>query len=112
MLKNARVANVAESQYQQPSKYGRGPPNRGPQRGPPQRGGGGPNRGQGGGGGGGRPGGVQRAPVAFEDAMAYEEIDDRVACPFCGRKFGETQAERHIPHCKTKAKDIGRRMKY
>jgi DNA-directed RNA polymerase subunit RPC12/RpoP len=33
------------------------------------------------------------------------ENDDRVACPHCGRRFGQQQAERHIPHCaKTKAK--------
>merc|ERR1719382_127020 len=28
------------------------------------------------------------------------ELDDRVPCPHCGRKFGAQQAERHIPHCK------------
>merc|ERR1712232_116788 len=28
------------------------------------------------------------------------ELDDRVPCPHCGRKFGEVQAARHIPHCK------------
>jgi hypothetical protein len=44
--------------------------------------------------------------------MDFEEIDDRKPCPFCSRKFGDVQLERHIPHCKTKAKDIGRRMKY
>lgn len=33
------------------------------------------------------------------------ELDDRVQCPHCGRKFGEQQAERHIPKCAmTKAK--------
>jgi len=26
--------------------------------------------------------------------------DDRVPCPYCGRKFGDTAAERHIAHCK------------
>jgi hypothetical protein len=36
------------------------------------------------------------------------EADDRVPCPHCGRKFGQQQAERHIPHCKnTKAKPNG-----
>jgi endogenous inhibitor of DNA gyrase (YacG/DUF329 family) len=36
------------------------------------------------------------------------ELDDRVPCPHCGRKFGQQQAERHIPHCKnTKAKPNG-----
>eukprot|EP00927_Polykrikos_kofoidii_P040728 TRINITY_DN34772_c0_g1_i1.p1 TRINITY_DN34772_c0_g1~~TRINITY_DN34772_c0_g1_i1.p1 ORF type:complete len:700 (-),score=134.71 TRINITY_DN34772_c0_g1_i1:62-2074(-) len=27
------------------------------------------------------------------------ELDDRVPCPHCGRRFGTQQAERHIPHC-------------
>mmetsp|Transcript_41317 Transcript_41317/g.74703 ORF Transcript_41317/g.74703 Transcript_41317/m.74703 type:complete len:397 (-) Transcript_41317:83-1273(-) len=27
------------------------------------------------------------------------ELDDRVPCPHCGRRFGQQQAERHIPHC-------------
>ncbi|CAJ1449676.1 unnamed protein product [Effrenium voratum] len=27
------------------------------------------------------------------------ELDDRKPCPFCGRKFGEQQAQRHIPFC-------------
>lgn len=29
------------------------------------------------------------------------ELDDRTQCPHCGRKFGQNQAERHIPQCKT-----------
>jgi len=28
-----------------------------------------------------------------------QELDDRVPCPHCGRRFGQQQAERHIPHC-------------
>lgn len=35
------------------------------------------------------------------------EMDDRVQCPHCGRRFGQQQAERHIPACnasKNKAK--------
>merc|ERR1712125_141681 len=27
------------------------------------------------------------------------ELDDRVQCPHCSRKFGYHQAERHIPIC-------------
>lgn len=27
------------------------------------------------------------------------ELDDRVLCPHCGRRFGDQQAERHIPLC-------------
>lgn len=26
-------------------------------------------------------------------------LDDRVACPHCGRRFGQSQADRHIPFC-------------
>jgi len=41
--------------------------------------------------------------IAF-DAPA-EELDDRVPCPYCGRKFAQLTADRHIPHCKnTQAK--------
>jgi hypothetical protein len=33
------------------------------------------------------------------------ELDDRIGCPHCGRKFGEQQALRHIPLCaKAKAR--------
>lgn len=35
---------------------------------------------------------------------ASEAMDDRVQCEFCGRKFAEKTAERHIPHCETKYK--------
>ena len=28
-----------------------------------------------------------------------EEPPDLVQCPYCGRKFGEEQARRHIPVC-------------
>lgn len=37
-----------------------------------------------------------------------QELDDRVPCPHCGRRFGQQQAERHIPQCKNiKAKPNG-----
>lgn len=35
---------------------------------------------------------------------ASEPADDRVLCEFCGRKFAEKTAERHIPHCESKYK--------
>jgi hypothetical protein len=36
------------------------------------------------------------------------ELDDRIPCPHCGRRFGQQQAERHIPKCKeTKARPNG-----
>ena len=33
------------------------------------------------------------------DMMPSYEVDDRVLCKYCGRKFNEIAAERHIPHC-------------
>jgi hypothetical protein len=35
---------------------------------------------------------------------AYEAADDRVECQFCGRKFNDTAAQRHIPSCEQKTK--------
>ena len=59
-----------------------------------------PGGGFGSGGYGGGGGGYQ-APV---------EYDDRTPCPYCGRKFNDTAAQRHIPHCQKKAKDMQMRM--
>lgn len=33
-------------------------------------------------------------------AATAPELDDRTPCPHCGRRFGQQQAERHIPQCK------------
>ena len=33
-----------------------------------------------------------------------EAADDRIQCDFCGRKFNETAANRHIPLCESKHK--------
>ena len=33
-----------------------------------------------------------------------EEMDDRIQCKWCGRKFNETAANRHIPLCESKYK--------
>ena len=35
---------------------------------------------------------------------ASEDVDDRTQCQFCGRKFNETAAARHIPLCESKHK--------
>lgn len=41
----------------------------------------------------------------FNPSMDYSEpADDRVACNFCGRKFNEHAADRHIPVCEQKHK--------
>lgn len=50
------------------------------------------------GGSGARSGGNMMPPPKAT-SMVY---DDRVQCKFCGRKFNEQAAERHIPHCKNK----------
>jgi len=31
--------------------------------------------------------------------LTAPELDDRIPCPHCGRRFGEAQAQRHIPIC-------------
>ena len=47
-------------------------------------------------------GGVQeRMKTEIKEEM--EEIDDRIQCPHCGRKFNEAAATRHIQICKKKA---------
>lgn len=33
-----------------------------------------------------------------------EPVDDRVPCKWCGRKFNDVAAERHIPVCEQKYK--------
>ena len=33
------------------------------------------------------------------------ELDDRTPCPYCGRKFNDVAAQRHIPFCKNKSKE-------
>jgi hypothetical protein len=36
-------------------------------------------------------------------AQMEAEADDRIQCPYCGRKFNENAAQRHIDFCKTKS---------
>ena len=58
-------------------------------------------RGGGGGGYGGGGGGTSNFNPSY--GMS-EPADDRIPCKFCGRKFNETAAERHIPVCEQKHK--------
>jgi len=37
-------------------------------------------------------------------AATRPELDDRVPCPHCGRRFGAEQAKKHIPSCGARAK--------
>lgn len=47
--------------------------------------------------GGGYGGGHNQAPA--------QQYDDRVECKWCGRKFNDTAAERHMPVCEKKYKE-------
>ena len=49
----------------------------------------------------GESGGGSNFNPSFE---ASEPLDDRTTCQFCGRKFNENAAARHIPHCEQKYK--------
>eukprot|EP00931_Biecheleriopsis_adriatica_P042506 TRINITY_DN24233_c0_g1_i1.p1 TRINITY_DN24233_c0_g1~~TRINITY_DN24233_c0_g1_i1.p1 ORF type:complete len:352 (-),score=46.38 TRINITY_DN24233_c0_g1_i1:68-1123(-) len=40
--------------------------------------------------------------------LTRPELDDRVDCPHCGRRFGQEQARRHIPACKNTQARPGR----
>jgi hypothetical protein len=46
----------------------------------------------------------QRAMKGDATAAQPPPEDDRVPCPYCGRKFSENAAERHIPKCGSKPK--------
>ena len=35
-----------------------------------------------------------------------QQMDTRIQCNFCGRKFEEAAAKRHIPFCETKSKQM------
>jgi len=39
-------------------------------------------------------------------AATAPELDDRTQCPHCGRRFGEQQAQRHIPLCAKKVQQV------
>jgi hypothetical protein len=47
-------------------------------------------------------------PSKEEQAMLDMEKDMLVQCNHCGRKFNETAANRHIPVCGNKAKQMNR----
>jgi len=52
----------------------------------------------------GRP--LSELPMPAASAL---EMDDRVECPHCGRRFGCIQAERHIPRCASRPSRLARR---
>jgi hypothetical protein len=43
--------------------------------------------------------GVPLSQLPPPPASEFEQQDDRVECPHCGRKFNSAAAERHIPRC-------------
>lgn len=55
------------------------------------------------GGGSGAGGGGAAATAAQQ--MAAEQMDDRITCPWCNRKFAEESGKRHMPHCERKYKE-------
>ena len=51
----------------------------------------------------------KNAPLSEEEKIMtqkIQEMDDRVQCKFCGRKFEENVAKRHITFCESKSKQI------
>lgn len=45
------------------------------------------------------------ASAQLAAAQAVAEMDDRITCKFCNRKFAEESGKRHIPHCEKKYKE-------
>ena len=39
-------------------------------------------------------------PVPAMASSSYNEPNDYIPCPHCGRTFSEVAGKRHIPHCK------------
>jgi hypothetical protein len=54
--------------------------------------------------GAGNPSGSSEPQSAALKAAMEEAADDRVMCKFCGRKFNDNAAARHIAFCETKTK--------
>ena len=53
---------------------------------------------------------AKNEPLTQEEKTLTEKIiketDNRVPCKFCGRKFEENTAKRHIPFCEKKSKQM------
>ena len=53
---------------------------------------------------------AKNVPISEEEKKVAkemeEQMDTRVKCNFCGRKFEEATAKRHIPFCETKSKQM------
>ena len=64
---------------------------------------------RGGGNGGGKSGG-KFGDNGYDPGYQEDQYDDRTPCPYCGRKFNDIAAQRHIPHCQNKAKEQAMRV--
>ena len=42
---------------------------------------------------------INQLKAARGAAPVYEEVDTRIQCPYCGRKFGEEAYNRHVKTC-------------
>eukprot|EP00347_Sterkiella_histriomuscorum_P002607 403367488 len=56
-----------------------------------------------------RGGGGKNGGGSSYQPPAVDQYDDRVPCPYCGRKFADVAAQRHIPYCQNKSKESAMR---
>lgn len=50
-------------------------------------------------------GGAEGSSQTAAAQQAMEQLDDRIECKWCNRKFNDQAADRHIPLCEKKYKE-------